>query len=203
MAILFLLVWLRFDQVIGPRPLGLVASTNWRLVPVYWLAVSGLVLGTFVDFEHLIIPDRVTLGGIAAGLLISVVLPDLHGETGAARGLMWSALGMAAGAGSLWTIAAVGKMIFRKEAMGIGDIKLLGAIGAFLGSKAALFAILISSLTGSIVGLTLVAFRHKKMQSRIPYGPYLALAAVIWILWGPNIWNMYVNLLVSTAPSVP
>jgi len=87
--------------------------------------------------------------------------------------------------------------------MGIGDIKLLGAIGAFLGSKAALFAILISSLTGSIVGLTLVAFRHKKMQSRIPYGPYLALAAVIWILWGPNIWNMYVNLLVSTAPSVP
>ena len=78
--------------------------------------------------------------------------------------------------------------------MGFGDVKLIGAIGAFLGWRAVLFTIMISSLAGSIVGIALVAMRKREMQSRIPYGPYLALAAIIWILWGPALWNGYIHL---------
>ena len=85
--------------------------------------------------------------------------------------------------------------------MGFGDVKLLGAIGAFLGWKAVLFTIMISSLAGSIVGITLVVTKQKAMQSRIPYGPYIALAAVIWILWGPALWDGYLNLF--PTPTVP
>ena len=79
--------------------------------------------------------------------------------------------------------------------MGFGDVKLLGAIGAFMGWRAVLFTVMISSLIGSIVGVGLVLGRKKEMQSRIPYGPFLALAAVVWMLWGPSLWMLYMNLL--------
>ena len=194
-AVLFLLVWRKFGFGTDPRMLGLTPITDWKLVPVYWLVVSGLVMGTFVDFEHLIIPDRVTLGGIAAGLVLSPLIPSLHNETHALHSLGWSALGTLLGAFILWALAVVGKMIFRKDAMGMGDVKLLGAIGAFMGWRAVLFNVLASSLAGSLVGISLVLVGRKKMQSRIPYGPYIALAAVIWILWGPNLWNAYINLI--------
>lgn len=194
-GILFLLVWLKFDMVPGPRPLGLAAVTDWKLVPVYWLVVTGLILGTFVDFEHLIIPDRVTIGGIMAGFVLSAVVPSLHGQLSWLRALMSASLGMAIGWGLLWTMGALGKLILKKDAMGFGDVKLLGAIGAFLGWRAVLFNIFISSLAGSIVGITLVLTRQKQMQSRIPYGPYIALAAVIWMLWGPAIWQLYMDLV--------
>lgn len=200
-AVLFLLVWLKFDIAIGTRPLHLVPITAAALVPVYWLMVSGLVLGTFVDFEHLIIPDRVTLGGIAAGLVLSPLVPALHGASSWHWALIWSAVGAALGWGLLWGVGYLGSLIFKKDAMGFGDVKLLGAIGAFLGWKAVLFTIMISSLAGSIVGITLVVTKQKAMQSRIPYGPYIALAAVIWILWGPALWDGYLNMF--PTPTVP
>jgi len=93
-AVLFLLVWLKFDNYPGPRAFALVPITDWRLIPVYWLVVSGLVLGTFVDFEHLIIPDRVTLGGILAGIIISIALPGLHGESSHLKSLLYAVAGM-------------------------------------------------------------------------------------------------------------
>jgi leader peptidase (prepilin peptidase)/N-methyltransferase len=156
--------------------------------------VSGLVLGTFVDFEHLIIPDRVTLGGIVAGLILSALIPSMHDTRSVLWSLAWSAIGAAVGWGILWGVGYVGTLIFKKDAMGFGDVKLLSAIGAFLGWKAVLFTIMVSSLAGSIVGITLVMAKRKDMQSRIPYGPYLALAAVIWIFWGPAIWQGYLDL---------
>ena len=195
-ACLFLLVWLKFDLADGSRALGLVPITDWKLVLVYWLMLSGLVLGTFVDFEHLIIPDRVTLGGIVAGVVLSALVPGLHGAASIRAALLASALGAAVGWGSLWAVSVLGRMIFRKEAMGFGDVKLLGAIGAFLGWRAVLFTIVASSLFGSIVGVTLVLIGRKAMQSRIPYGPYLALAALIWVLWGPALVDLYIRLIV-------
>lgn len=200
-GMLFLLIWLKYYPYSGNRIMGLDPITNPALVPVYWLMISGLILGTFVDFEHLIIPDRVTLGGIIAGLTLSGIFPSLHGETEVMRSLLWSSLGAMTGWFLLWGAAILGKFILKKEAMGFGDVKLLGAIGAFLGTKAVLFTILASSLVGSIVGVTLILAGKKKMQSRIPYGPYLALAAVIWILWGQTLWTGYMNFFKSDPVS--
>lgn len=194
-GLLFLLVWLKYFPTGTHRPMGLDPVTDPLLVPVYWLAVSGLILGTFVDFEHLIIPDRVTLGGILAGMILSGLVPSLHSETVFMRALLWSSLGTLAGWFLLWGAAVLGKFLLKKEAMGFGDVKLLGAIGAFLGTKAVLFTILASSLIGSLAGLTMIAMKKTKMQNRIPYGPYLALGAVIWILWGQLLWQSYLKLM--------
>jgi leader peptidase (prepilin peptidase)/N-methyltransferase len=201
-AVLFLLVWLKLGETMGSRPFHLDPITNWQLVPIYWLMIGGLILGTFVDFEHLIIPDRVTLGGIAAGLILSAVTPALHNETRLLSGLLSSFIGAAVGWGLLWAVAVGGTLVFRKEAMGFGDVKLLGAIGAFLGWRAVLFVIMLSSAMGSIVGLTLVFSRRKEMQSKIPYGPYLSLAALVWILWGPTLWNGYLHLFAPKPPNM-
>lgn len=194
-AVLFLLAWLKFDFFTGRTLLGLVPAQSGMLIPVYWLVISGLVLGTFIDFEHLIIPDRVTLGGIVAGVLLSVLFPELHGTDSLLISLRRAAIGLATGWGSLWAVAVVGKMIFRKDAMGFGDVKLLGAIGAFFGWRAVLFNILVSSLLGSMVGIVLVITSRRGMQSRIPYGPYIALAALIWMFWGERLWGLYFALL--------
>jgi leader peptidase (prepilin peptidase) / N-methyltransferase len=192
-GVLFFLIWLKYSPDLSTmlRPMHIVPATEISVIPVLWLLVSGLVLGTFVDFEHLIIPDRVTLGGIIAGLTISGLLPELHGEKTAIRGLLWSSLGALAGWGMLWFIAIAGKFFLKKDAMGFGDVKLMGAIGAFLGSKAVLFTLVVSSFAGAFVGIALVLAGRRKLQSRIPYGPYIALAAVIWILWGETCWNAY------------
>lgn len=202
-AVLFLLVWLKFDIYPGARAFGLVPITDLWLVPVYWLIIFGLILGTFVDFEHLIIPDRVTLGGIVAGTIISFALPSLHGETSRLTSLLYAALGIVLGGGILWGLAIFGKMIFKKDAMGFGDVKLLAAIGAFLGAKAVFFNILVSSLAGSIVGVSLILAKKQTMQSRIPYGPYIALAAIIWIFWGPALWDAYMNMLIPPEVTIP
>ncbi len=191
-GVLFLLVWFKFSGtaeavVYDPRIL------------VYWLFIGGLVLGTFVDFDHFILPDRVTIGGMIAGVLVSLLVPSLHGADGLVQSGIRSLIGLAAGFGSLYAVAEIGTFMFKKEAMGFGDVKLLGAIGAFLGWKAVLFTILFSSLVGSVVGVSLIVIGGKEWQSRIPFGPYLAVAGVVWILWGHVWWDWYVSFL-TAAP---
>jgi leader peptidase (prepilin peptidase) / N-methyltransferase len=128
--------------------------------------------------------------------VFSSLVPALHAQPDGYGGFLSSFLGAAVGVGILWFVAVLGKLIFRKDAMGMGDVKLMGAIGAFLGWPSVLFTLLVSSFLGAGVGLTLVATGKKEMQSRIPYGPYIALAALIWLLWGPSIWNVYLDWLI-------
>lgn len=180
-AAVFLAIWLRF-------------GASW-LTPVYWLAAGGLILGSFVDLEHMIIPDRVSLGGIVAGLIFSVLLPQMHGVDSHLKALGLSLAGAALGGVSLWVIGVLGKMVFRREAMGLGDVKLLAAIGAFLGWQGVAFSIFASSVVGSLVGIYLVLSGDREWQSRIPYGPYLALGALLWILWGREIVHWYQSLI--------
>jgi len=182
-AFLFLASWLKYRDESLP------------LAAIYWLLLAGFIAATFIDFEHYIIPNEITVGGLAAGLVISAVYPALHQAETWLGGLAWSALGAVVGGGVLLAVALLGEKIFKKEAMGMGDVKLLAAIGAFLGWQAALFSVFASSLVGGVVGLTLVLAGGKEWSSRIPYGPYIVFGAVLWMFWGPELVRWYLNFL--------
>jgi len=159
---------------------------------IYTLLGSLLIVATFTDFAHQIIPDQITLGGLAAGLFLSIIYPPLHGVVSTGAGvvktsglsLVSSLVGMLVGGGSIYLLGVIGSVIFRKEAMGGGDVKLMGMLGAFLGWKLVLLIFFIAPLFGSVVGIIL-KLKHK--TEIIPYGPYLSLAAIITLIYGERI----------------
>jgi len=265
----FALCWLSF----GTRSVPLVLAEC--------VLISGLIAATFIDFEHFIIPDEITIGGMVAGLLLAFLAPQshltfpgfqpVHSPVAAMRD---SALGMIIGAGVVYGILRMGKLLFGRyklalapgtrifftetslklpaeevpyeelfyragdmirlqaetvelidrcyrnvevrlepkqlrigqdtfdpekvlhleavtdhvvlprEAMGLGDVKFMAAIGAFLGWPAVLFSLALSSVIGSLVGVALILLRKRDWSTRLPYGPYIAVAAVIWIFGG-------------------
>lgn len=261
-GIVFLACWLRYGAASAPMAI------------VYAFFMAGLIAATFIDFEHFIIPDEITLGGMGAGVLISVLFPALHGAQSMADGAWKSLLGIGVGWGIIYAILRLGKLLFGRqklslpsdttvvfgetalhlpeqevpyedlfyrdsdtltvkaqrvelidrcygpgtvrlskrvlqigedrfppeqvpymevvssemvlprEAMGFGDVKFMGAIGAFLGWQATVFALLVSSMIGAVVGVTLILTGRREWSSRLPYGPYIALAAVLWLFGG-------------------
>lgn len=185
---------------------GLWFVHGWTLqTPIYMFFTAALVLGTFVDFDHLILPDRVTIGGMVAGPLLSFAFPALQGQTERLPALIQSAIGLALGYGILWTVATIGRLVLKREAMGMGDVKLLGAIGACLGWQAVLFTVFVSSLSGTLLGVTLIAAGKKELQSKIPYGPHIALGAVLWMFCGPACIDLYLAWAFASrsAPNAP
>ena len=190
-AVLFLLMWLKLTE--WDRPL--VHGIYFLKAPIYWMVIDGLIVATFIDFEHYIIPNEITFGGLIVGLLLSAIYPPLMDADTIKLSLLRSLLGAVVGGLSLLTVAVVGKLIFRKEAMGMGDVKLLAAIGAFFGWQSTLFTILVSSLLGGVVGVVLVLGRRKGWESRIPYGPYIAFGAVLWMFCGHEIVNWYLSFI--------
>jgi leader peptidase (prepilin peptidase)/N-methyltransferase len=261
---------------------GLLFAACWILTRhrspvvalVYCLVVAGLIVATFIDFEHFIIPDEITLGGMVVGFVCSFLVPALHNTSSITTSLKQSFIGMAVGAGIIYGILRLGKLMFGRqkfslpgetkitftetsvclpdkeipyedlfyrqsdvialharrleladrcysdvlvrlspsrlqigedqfnpeevpfmeamsgeiilprEAMGLGDVKFMGAIGAFLGWQAVLFSLMVSSFIGSLVGVSLIVMKKQAWSSRLPYGPYIAMAAVLWIFWG-------------------
>jgi leader peptidase (prepilin peptidase) / N-methyltransferase len=247
------------------------------LALIYCLVLAGLIAATFIDLEHFIIPDEITLGGIAAGFLCSFAVPVLQGEQHAFGALKKSALGIVVGGGVLYLIVRLGKFLFGRhkielapdskivftedglvlpeeeipyedifyrksdtivleakrlelidrcyqsvrvrlnpeklvigeesydpervphmeivtdrlvlprEAMGLGDVKFMAAIGAFLGWQATMFSLLLSSIIGAIAGVGFIVLRKREWSSRIPYGPYIAAAAVLWMFGGDRL----------------
>jgi leader peptidase (prepilin peptidase)/N-methyltransferase len=270
-GIIFLGCWLRF---------GTLSAV---LALVYCLVMAGLIAATFIDFEHLIIPDEITIGGMVVGFICSFFLPGLHEVESVAASLKQSLLGMGVGAGIIYLIVRLGKLAFGRqkvvlpsetqivfsetavqlpdraipyeevfyrqsdtivlqartvelidrcyknvvvrlspallqiedeklspesvpyleavssqivlprEAMGFGDVKFMAAIGAFLGWKAVIFSLMVSSAIGSLVGLSLILAGRR--QARLPYGPYIAMAAAIWIFVGPQVVAWYDRLI--------
>jgi len=264
--------WLAFGDTSHPLPSLPVAL-------VYAVFLAGLIVATFIDFEHFIIPDEITYGGMAAGLVASFLFPPLHDVHALTAGMWQSVLGICAGAGIIYAILRLGKLLFGRqrlklpvdtkiiftetsvqlpdreipydelfyrqsdvialrartvelvdrgyqdvlvrlalrsgwleiggerinpddvpyleavsaeivlprEAMGLGDVKFMGAIGAFIGWQGVVFSLMISSMIGAAVGVTLIVMRRREWSSRMPYGPYIALAAAIWIFGGKKI----------------
>jgi leader peptidase (prepilin peptidase)/N-methyltransferase len=268
-GLVFLACWLAYGAV------------SPAIAIVYGFFIAGLLVATFIDFEHFIIPDEVTLGGIGVGVAISLFLPALHGAETMLQGAGLSLLGAAVGWGIVYAILRVGKLLFGRqkitlpqasrvvfgetslhfpdeevpyedlfyrdsdtlivkahrvelidrcygectirlskpvlkidadefspedvphmevvseemvlprEAMGFGDVKFMAAIGAFLGWKATVFALMASSMIGALVGVTLILMRKREWSSRLPYGPYIALAAILWMFGGKEFVERY------------
>ncbi|HOP40700.1 MAG TPA: prepilin peptidase [Geobacteraceae bacterium] len=153
---------------------------------VLFLFCMALVVITFIDLEHQIIPDRISLSGIVLGFASSFILPWLSWKS--------SLIGIIAGGGSLLLVAYGYQLLTKKEGMGGGDIKLLAMMGAFLGWRAIPFIIFTSSLFGSIVGVSLMLARKKDSQLPIPFGPFLAFGAVLYIFYGGRLIQWYFSL---------
>jgi len=147
---------------------------------------SALVVITFIDFEHQIIPDEISLPGILIGFFLSFFL----------KGHSWqnSLFGILLGGGSLLLVAYAYQRITGKEGMGGGDIKLLAMMGAFLGWKAVPFIIFTSSLVGSLIGVSIMLFQKKDSKLAIPFGPYLAFGAILYIFYGRPLIRWYLGL---------
>ena len=158
----------------GTGPVGLV-----------YLAFSyALITVSFIDLEFQIIPDEISLGGLVVGLVLSGLLPSLHGVESKWLALGRSALGVLVGGGVLYGTGVVGDFIFRKESMGGGDIKLLAMAGSVLGWKPALIAFFLAPLLALLPGLGVLVFKRSHV---IPYGPFLALALVVSLFFGDQI----------------
>ena len=153
----------------------------------YFAFVAALTVMTVIDLYHQIIPDVISLPGIGVGLLASLLIPQLTFRN--------SLIGILLGWGSLFLVATLYQWLFKREGMGGGDVKLLAMIGAFLGWKAVLLTILLSSLIGSITGILIMVVKGKDFKYAIPFGPFLSLAAVISLFYGENIirWYLYLN----------
>lgn len=145
----------------------------------YAVFVSALLAITFIDIDFRIIPDAISLPLAVAGLALSPAIPSL--------GLKMSAIGAASGGLFLWGLGAGYEKLTGREGLGLGDVKLLGMIGAFLGPGGVIAAIVVSSLLGSVVGLALVLIQKKSLKLAIPYGPFLAIGALVALFWGDYI----------------
>ncbi len=158
----------------------------------YFLEVSillfGLITVSFIDIDHFLLPDIFTLSGIVLGLVGAALNPE--------RSFWDSLIGFLMGGGFLWAIAYLYFVFRKEEGMGGGDIKLLAWIGAVLGWKAIPFVIISSSLIGTVGGVLTAMKSRNGMKTVIPFGPYLALGAVLYLFGGEALAHWYLGLFI-------
>ena len=158
----------------------------------YLVMMSGFIVATFVDFEHRIIPDEISIGGMIAGLIFSLFIPQLHDVSIDGRFFILvhlhsfglSLLGVLVGGGSIYLMGMLGDFLFKKESMGGGDVKLMAMVGAFMGWKMAILAFFIAPFFGAIYG---IIEKIRTKDTAIAYGPFLVLGAIICLFWGDSI----------------
>ncbi len=143
---------------------------------IFFVFTAVLIVITFIDLDHQIIPDVLTLPGIPIFFLLSVFVVKVP----------WieAAIGLLVGGGVLLAIAYGYELLTKREGMGGGDIKLLAMIGGFLGWKSLIFIILFSSFAGAIVGIAAMVIKKEDMKYAVPFGPFLSAAAVAYLFWG-------------------
>ncbi len=154
---------------------------------IYFAFIACLLVVTFIDLDHRIIPDVITLPGIPISFAAGFALPDMTYPA--------ALLGILVGGGSLFLVAWVYSLITKKEGMGGGDIKLLAMMGALIGWQGVVFTIFVSSLVGTLSGLAVMLQSRKGMKLAVPFGPFLAIGGITYIFFGTRLIDWYFNLL--------
>jgi leader peptidase (prepilin peptidase)/N-methyltransferase len=168
---LFLACYLRF----GPTWSALVAA-------LFGCAMIALAL---IDLEHFILPDRITLPGIAIGLLVQPLVKWVS--------LPWALVGAAAGAGIILAMNAIWLAIRGVQGFGLGDVKMLAMIGAFLGLSGVVVTLFLGALLGSLTGIALMARRRIQLQSKLPFGFFLSIGALAALFYGRDVVDWYLS----------
>ena len=174
-------------------------------VVVMWIWIALMIAGSFIDFDHQLLPDFTTVGGMILGVaesLVSTCFNFVYGDGVQASTwlkltpLFWSLAGLVFGFGLLWLVRWIGSKAFKREAMGMGDVFLMGAVGALFGPVAVLVTLILSSVVGSVVGVVLILLSKTKLGgfTPIPYGPYICMGCLAWMFYGPQLVNLYLNL---------
>ncbi len=173
------------------------ALTGFVALALYWkyglsasffslfVLSAALIVITFIDLDHRIIPDVISIPGVVIGFLLAIFLPMVS--------IRDSIIGLLAGGGSLYLVAFLYEKLTRREGMGGGDVKLLAMIGAWLGWKAIPFTLFFSSLSGTLIGGGIILLYKEGRHYAIPFGPFLALSALVYIFFGPEIIRWYLD----------
>lgn len=150
------------------------------------LFVCGLIALGFIDYEHQILPDEITLPGLALALIYSFFRDESN--------LRGALIGAVFGAGILLLIYVLYYVLRKKEGLGMGDVTMMLMVGAFLGWKQTLLTLILASFGGSLIGIALILFTKKGAQHALPFGTFLAPAAFVSLLYGTQIINAYIAL---------
>jgi leader peptidase (prepilin peptidase)/N-methyltransferase len=161
-------------------------GVSWQGVTAAGFAAAMVALAG-IDLEHFLLPDVITLPGIAIGLLIALFADWIHPRE--------ALLGALLGGGALWLLAQAWVVLRHEEGMGLGDVKMLALIGAFLGWHGVIVTVFLGSLAGAIFGLTLIALGRLDLGSRLPFGVFLAGGALVALFAGPFLVDRYARLL--------
>lgn len=162
----------------------------WHL-PAYLAFGSAMLVITFIDFDHQIIPDEITLPGAALGVIAGAfILPDPFNPSHL-LGWKQTLIGAASGFGVFYAVAVLGSYAFKQDAMGGGDIKLMAMVGALVGWRGVLLTTFGGSLLGSIVGIAVMRCRGTGARTVMPFGPFLAIGALISLLYGRELMALW------------
>jgi leader peptidase (prepilin peptidase) / N-methyltransferase len=186
--------------------LKLGLTLDWAILFAF---SASLIVLAFIDLDHRILPDRITLNGIWIGILVSVYLAQpspLVSRLFRSVGIDWanprlialvgSLLGAVVGGGLLWGVAEAYLRLRGIEGMGFGDVKMMAMVGAFLGAPLALLTIMIGSLLGSIIGLLFIRLANKTREYELPFGTFLSFAGILAVLYGEDLVRWYIEHLI-------
>ena len=178
---------------------GLTALVLWRAYgPTSAFAIAAsfalmMIVLFFTDYDHQLLPDLVTLPGFAVGIAAAWYNPFL-GDPGWPR-IVAAVTGAALGSGILWSIGALYTRLRGVEAMGFGDVKMMALVGAFTGPAGVAVTLFVASVVGAAIGLALIPLKGKTLQNALPFGCFLAPAALAALLWGRAVITAYLGLV--------
>jgi leader peptidase (prepilin peptidase)/N-methyltransferase len=182
-------------------------TTEWF---IYLVFSGALIVLAFIDLDHRILPDLITLNGIWVGILASIFLAEpspliarvlrmvgVEITNPRAIALIASLFGVVVGGGLLWGVAEAYVRFRGIEGLGFGDVKMMAMVGAFLGAPLTLLTIMIGSLVGSIIGLAFIRLASKSREYELPFGTFLSLAGIISVLYGNDLIRWYITQMIQ------